>query len=159
MTSREIVFLLFFAAFDLLLVLSGVMILGDLSITENPLFSSERCGAQFGNANCIAFERAAMNRGNERTEKMGMIALRQKTRSIGYVALFLLGLCCVFSGSMAWAQLDQGAINGVVKDATGAVIPHAQVSLKNTDTNFVLQSTADGKGQYSFSRIKMAITC
>ncbi len=56
---------------------------------------------------------------------------------------------------MAFAQLDQGAINGVVKDATGAVIPHAQVTLRNTDTNFVLRSTTDGKGQYSFSPIKI----
>jgi len=48
--------------------------------------------------------------------------------------------------SMAMAQVDQGAINGVVKDSTGAVIQGALVTLTNTDTNFVLQGTTDSKG-------------
>jgi hypothetical protein len=56
---------------------------------------------------------------------------------------------------MAMAQVDQGAINGVVKDPSGALIPGAQVTLTNTDTNFVLQSKTDGKGEYSFSPIKI----
>jgi len=53
------------------------------------------------------------------------------------------------------AQLDQGAINGVVKDSTGAVIAHAQVTLTNTDTNFALKGTTDARGQYNFSPIKI----
>jgi hypothetical protein len=56
---------------------------------------------------------------------------------------------------MAWAQADQGAITGVVKDASGAVIPGAQVTLTNTDTNFVLQSKSGAKGEYVFSPIKI----
>jgi hypothetical protein len=56
---------------------------------------------------------------------------------------------------MAMAQLDQGAINGVVKDSTGAVIAHAQVTLTNTDTNFALKGTTDARGQYNFSPIKI----
>jgi hypothetical protein len=56
---------------------------------------------------------------------------------------------------MAFAQVDQGAINGVVKDSSGAVIPHAQVTLTNIDTNFVLQDQSDGRGEYSFSPIKI----
>jgi hypothetical protein len=68
--------------------------------------------------------------------------------------LFVLGLCFAFTG-MAMAQLDQGAINGVVKDSTGAVIPGAMVTLTNTDTNFILQGKTDSKGNYSFSPIKI----
>src|ERR1035437_11088296 len=96
-----------------------------------------------------------MERRNERTVKMGSIQLRRTARSIMCIALFLLGFCCVLSGRMAFAQVDQGAINGVVKDTTGAVVPHAVVTLTNTDTNFVLQGNSDGKGQYSFSPIKI----
>ena len=83
------------------------------------------------------------------------IQLRRAARSVIFTILLLLGSRCFFSGRIAWAQVDQGAINGVVKDASGAVVPHATVTLTNTDTNFVLQGTADGKGQYSFSPIKI----
>jgi hypothetical protein len=86
---------------------------------------------------------------------MGSIQLRQTARSLIWMALFLLGCCGIFSGRMALAQVDQGAINGVVKDSTGAVVPHAVVTLTNTDTNFVLQGKSDGKGEYSFSPIKI----
>jgi hypothetical protein len=86
---------------------------------------------------------------------MVSIQLRQTARSLKWMTLFLLGCCCVFSGRMALAQVDQGAINGVVKDSTGAVVPHAVVTLTNTDTNFVLHDKSDGKGEYSFSPIKI----
>jgi hypothetical protein len=67
----------------------------------------------------------------------------------------MAGFCSLFSGRMALAQVDQGAITGVVKDASGAVVPHAQVTLTNTGTNFVLQGQSDGRGEYVFSPIKI----
>src|SRR5271157_4208983 len=86
---------------------------------------------------------------------MGDIQLRRTTwRALG-VKFLLLGFCVLLTGRMAIAQVDQGAINGVVKDPSGALIPGAQVTLTNTDTNFVLQGKADGKGEYSFSPIKI----
>jgi hypothetical protein len=69
--------------------------------------------------------------------------------------LFLLGLCCVFSGRPTWAQVDQGTITGLVKDATGAVVPQAVVTLTNTDTNFVLHGKSGASGEYVFSPIKI----
>jgi len=86
---------------------------------------------------------------------MGSIQLRQTARSVMFMTLFLIGLCCVFSGRMAFAQVDQATITGVVKDATGAVIPGAQVTLTNTDTNFVLQGKSGERGEYVFSPIKI----
>ena len=77
---------------------------------------------------------------------MGSTQLRQTKRRIIWTFLFVLGFCCVFTG-MALAQVDQGAINGVVKDGTGAVIPGALVTLTNTDTNFVLQGKTDSRGE------------
>ncbi|MFZ0301711.1 MAG: TonB-dependent receptor [Terracidiphilus sp.] len=56
---------------------------------------------------------------------------------------------------MAMAQVDQGAINGVVKDPSGALIAGAQVTLTNTETNFVLRGITDERGEYSFSPIKI----
>lgn len=86
---------------------------------------------------------------------MGNIQLRRtKWRMLG-VTFFVLSLCVLLPGRMATAQVDQGAINGVVKDPSGALIPGAQVTLTNTDTNFVLQGKTDAKGEYSFSPIKI----
>ncbi len=82
------------------------------------------------------------------------IHLRQAKRNMIWTFLFSLGFCCVFTG-MALAQVDQGAINGVVKDTAGAVVPGAVVTLTNTDTNFVLQGKTDARGQYTFSPIKI----
>ncbi len=86
---------------------------------------------------------------------MGSSQLWQTKWRIMCVVLFVLGFCCVFSGRKALAQVDQGAITGVVKDPTGAVIPRAQVTLTNTDTGFVLQTISDTKGEYGFSPIKI----
>jgi hypothetical protein len=55
--------------------------------------------------------------------------------------------------SIAWAQADQGAITGTVKDSTGGVVPNATVSLINPDTNFKLQTTADQGGVYTFEPV------
>lgn len=67
----------------------------------------------------------------------------------------ILGICCALSGSMMWAQLDEGAITGIVKDATGAVIPNAAVTLTNTNTNLSMQGKSSKRGEYVFSPIKI----
>ncbi len=85
---------------------------------------------------------------------MRNIRSRRTKRHMLWTFLFLLGICFVFTG-MALAQVDQGAINGVVKDTAGAVIPRATVTLINTDMNFVLRDKADARGEYSFSPIKI----
>src|ERR1039458_1437071 len=99
-------------------------------------------------------ECAAMNRRKMRIQKMGSIQLRQTKRRMIWNFLLLLAFCCVFT-DMALAQLDQGAINGIVKDSSGGAIPGALVTLTNTDTNFVLQGRTDAKGEYGFSPIKI----
>ena len=55
----------------------------------------------------------------------------------------------------AHGQQDQGAIQGVIKDSSGAVIPNAAVTLTNTDQGLVLKTTTDGHGVYFFSPIKI----
>ncbi len=52
-------------------------------------------------------------------------------------------------------QLDQGAITGIVSDQTGAVVPHAQVQLTNTDTNFTVNTVTDSSGVYTFQPVKV----
>jgi hypothetical protein len=55
----------------------------------------------------------------------------------------------------ATAQMDQGAIAGVIQDTSGAAVPNAQVTLTNTDTGLVLKNTSDGSGVYVFSPVKI----
>ena len=85
---------------------------------------------------------------------MGTTQLRQTKRNKLWILLLVLGICFAFTG-VAMAQVDQGAITGVVKDSTGALIPRALVTLTNTDTNFMLQDKTDAKGEYVFSPIKI----
>ncbi len=90
-----------------------------------------------------------------RTEKMGDVQLRQAKRRTICALLFVFGFCCVFSGRGALSQVDQGAINGVVSDTQGAVIPGAEVTLTNLDTDFILHGRSNAVGIYSFSPIKI----
>ena len=55
----------------------------------------------------------------------------------------------------AYGQQDQGAVVGVIRDTSGAVVPNSQVTLTNTDQGLVLKGTADGRGVYSFSPVKI----
>lgn len=70
--------------------------------------------------------------------------------------LFLMGaLSALWTVRTASAQVDQGSVNGVVKDTSGAIIPGAEVTLTNTDTGLVLHGTTDGSGLYNFSPVKI----
>jgi Carboxypeptidase regulatory-like domain len=67
----------------------------------------------------------------------------------------LMGLLlCFLNASSAFAQMDQGAIIGVVRDSSGAVMPGAQVSVTETNTGLVLKTKTNSSGNYFFSPIK-----
>lgn len=53
------------------------------------------------------------------------------------------------------AQTDQGAITGVVQDASGAVIPNANVTVTDVDTGLVLRNKSNGSGVFVFSPLKI----
>jgi len=55
------------------------------------------------------------------------------------------------------AQADTGSIQGTIKDQTGAVIPKAQVTLKNEGTNLAVTMAAGADGSYIFSPVKIGI--
>ncbi|MGH9689223.1 MAG: carboxypeptidase-like regulatory domain-containing protein, partial [Candidatus Acidiferrales bacterium] len=70
--------------------------------------------------------------------------------------LAALGLACILGSPMAFAQGSQGRISGTVRDATGAVIPGALVTLRNEASGTVLRTTADVSGLYDFNYIPAA---
>lgn len=66
-----------------------------------------------------------------------------------------LVLLCSGALSRAFAQVDQGSISGTVQDQAQAVIPGATVQLTEQDTGLQLSRTADGKGFFIFTPIKI----
>jgi hypothetical protein len=80
-------------------------------------------------------------------------------KSCGWFRYYALVVMCVFgilcSRPGAMAQVDQGAITGVVQDGTGALVSNAQVTVTNIDTGLVLQGSTNGSGVYVFSPLKI----
>src|SRR5947209_19666613 len=64
-------------------------------------------------------------------------------RVIGYFFLFFL---CSFSVAQITST---GDITGAVKDSTGAAVPGAHVTIRNTDTGLIVRTlTSDASGNY-----------
>lgn len=59
------------------------------------------------------------------------------------LSAFLLG-----TTNIALAQLTTATMVGTITDSTGAVIPHATVTMTQTDTNFTRTITAKGDGSF-----------
>jgi len=69
------------------------------------------------------------------------------TRRFVAVCLF-----CLFLSGSAWAQFS-GSVQGTVQDASGAVIPNAQVGLKNSATQVATSTKTSSAGFYRFSSL------
>ena len=63
-------------------------------------------------------------------------------------ACFIVVLVAVAAASLMAADVT-GAIDGIVKDPSGAVAPGVEVTATNTGTNAVFRSTTDATGLYS----------
>ena len=74
-------------------------------------------------------------------------------KAISSLTLFFFTLLTLTS--VARGQADQGAITGLVTDATGAAIPGADVTLTATETGLTLHTQTDASGNYVFSPLKI----
>ncbi len=73
----------------------------------------------------------------------------QRCKQLGLVLGVLLAL-----SSTAWGQSFNGAIVGVVKDASGAVIPDVALTLRNVATDQIVGTTVSGPdGEYAFRNL------
>src|SRR5436309_3233800 len=66
-----------------------------------------------------------------------------------FAALLLLACCAAHVG----AQTIFGRISGTVKDATGAVVPAATVTVTNTATNLTRTASTDEDGFYTVTNL------
>ncbi|MBI4480569.1 MAG: TonB-dependent receptor [Acidobacteria bacterium] len=71
-------------------------------------------------------------------------------RAAACKALFLPAMVLLLSASMAMAQLTTGTINGTVTDQSGAAVPGANVTAKNTETGASRATVTGPTGRYEF---------
>ena len=96
-----------------------------------------------------------MTRINKRYEQDGsklhsfrMNALTASTAIMRAMLLLLAVAFCVSTNAVAQSSAN---IDGIVHDVTGALVPKANVQLKNVATGKVLTTTSNGSGVFSFS--------
>src|SRR5882724_4242149 len=70
------------------------------------------------------------------------------SRKTGLILLQIL-LAAGLLGGALWAQTaGTGTLVGTISDSTGAIIGGAKVTVVNTETSFVSETTASGEGSY-----------
>ena len=70
--------------------------------------------------------------------------------------LAVFGLLAVSMAMLSFAQSFTATLEGLVTDASGAVIPGAKVALVNEATNVSRNAVADGLGHYFFTLLRPA---
>jgi len=72
-----------------------------------------------------------------------------KTQKLG--AIFFLCVVPLFpAAQMLFSQAGRGGISGLVADTSGAIVPGATVTAKNTATGDTLSTVTTAAGLYSF---------
>src|SRR5258708_28388954 len=71
------------------------------------------------------------------------------------ILLVAVALVCVaLMAPPALAQTESATVTGRVTDQTGAVVPDAEIELKNADTNISQTTKTNGDGVYTFSSVQ-----
>jgi hypothetical protein len=65
----------------------------------------------------------------------------------------LLVILAALSAGTTWAQTPTAALSGVVHDASGAVVPSAQIRVRNTDTGAARETASNEEGRYSLTNL------
>jgi hypothetical protein len=60
---------------------------------------------------------------------------------------FSITALLLFAGSFAWGQTTTSTMSGVVKDATGAVIPGAKVQVVNEGSGVTVSALSNEAGR------------
>src|SRR5689334_7932823 len=67
---------------------------------------------------------------------------------------FFCGAClAVLFAASVWTQAIFATLTGIVSDSSGAVVANAKVTLRNSLSGDVRESTTDGQGYYTFASV------
>src|SRR5262245_45044616 len=83
---------------------------------------------------------------------LSLIGKRRKSKTMIRRCLSIV-ICLWAFALSAMAQTDRGTITGTVSDASGAVIPGATVSAKNTQTGLVYTAGSSETGNYTLPQL------
>jgi hypothetical protein len=78
--------------------------------------------------------------------------MKKSLKLISLMALFLT-VAALFIPGYAWGQAQNGSISGVVTDASGAVVPGAEVVVTSTATGAVRTTSASSSGDYTVQQL------
>jgi hypothetical protein len=82
-----------------------------------------------------------------RSKSRIMLLDRLKTLCVFLICAVILG---GFTTRQIYAQIEMGSVTGTVKDPSGAVVPRAQCTLTNVDTNLSQKAVSTSAGAYTF---------
>lgn len=89
---------------------------------------------------------------------LSVLSARVAFNRLKALTLVVLGLFAIMTirGTVASAQLESGQISGTVMDQTGAAVPGAAVSVKNTATNAERDTVSSSTGGYEVTGLTPA---
>ena len=76
-------------------------------------------------------------------------------RSSSFALLASFFLCVLLIAPQAWAQKDAGAIVGLVRDPSGAVVAGAKVTVTDVDRGIEVKLTSNAAGEYVASPLRI----
>ncbi len=71
--------------------------------------------------------------------------------------VFLFGLLIAISGTMARAQYEDGSLVGTIRDASGAVVGSATVTVTNVNTGIVTKVATNSSGDYEVPALRVGV--
>jgi len=84
-----------------------------------------------------------------------MQMLRGKRILTAILSMVGAAICCAGLAPSTLAQSSSSAVNGVVTDATKAVVVGTKVVLRNADTNVERVTVSNSTGDYFFSSVPL----
>jgi len=73
-------------------------------------------------------------------------------RKVSQIALFALMVSFALA---AWAQKDTGGIAGTIKDASGALVSGAKITVTDVDRGGKVETTSSGQGEFLVTPLKV----
>src|SRR5262245_51610259 len=69
------------------------------------------------------------------------------------IALLLVAFVAMFSGPITLGQTTTATLSGAIRDASGAVVPEAKISVTNVNTGATRETITDSEGRYNLTNL------
>ena len=90
--------------------------------------------------------------GKQEPSQIGDLPMKNYLRILSF-CMALLATLFLYQPTSSWAQTTSASLSGVVSDTTGALIPQANVVLRNTKSHDLRHTTSSGAGIFRFNAV------